>query len=55
MISHGDEAMRICQHKRDRRMIWLSPAGRSTLEEWVCGCNSAQKWVWQARIVLLFG
>ena len=33
--------------------IWLSPADRATLEDWVSGRNTPQKLVWRARIVLL--
>ena len=33
--------------------IWLSPADRARLEEWVSGRNTPQKLVWRARIVLL--
>jgi transposase-like protein len=33
--------------------IWLSPADRATLEEWVNGRNTPQKLVWRAWIVLL--
>jgi hypothetical protein len=32
--------------------IWLSPADRSTLDEWVRGRNGAQKFVWRARRAL---
>ena len=34
--------------------IWLSPEARATLEGWVADRNSPQKWVWRARIVLMW-
>ena len=34
--------------------IWLSPEVRATLEGWVADRNSPQKWVWRARIVLMW-
>ena len=34
--------------------IQLSPEDRATLEGWVADRNSPQKWVWRARIVLMW-
>ena len=34
--------------------IQLSPEDRATLEGWVANRNSPQKWVWRARIVLMW-
>jgi transposase len=34
--------------------IRLSPEDRATLESWVANRNSPQKWVWRARIVLMW-
>jgi transposase len=39
--------------KKTEAGIWLSPADRATLGEWVSGRNTPQKVVWRARIVLL--
>ena len=39
--------------KKTEASIWLSPADRATLGEWVSGRNTPQKVVWRARIVLL--
>src|SRR5215213_9048101 len=38
---------------KTKACIWLSPADRATLEEWVSGRNTPQKLVWRARLVLL--
>ena len=38
---------------KTKACLWLSPADRSALEEWVSGRNTPQKLVWRARIVLL--
>jgi transposase len=38
---------------KTKACLWLSPADRSALEEWVSGRNTPQKLVWRARIILL--
>src|SRR5215475_12113651 len=38
---------------KTRACLWLSPADRSALEEWVSGRNTPQKLVWRSRIILL--
>jgi transposase len=39
--------------RKTEACIWLSPADRARLEEWVSGRNTPQKLVWRSRIVLL--
>jgi transposase len=39
--------------KKTQACIWLCPADRTTLDDWVSGRNTPQKLVWRARIVLL--
>ena len=39
--------------RKTEACIWLSPADRARLEEWVSGRNTPQKVVWRSRIVLL--
>src|SRR6202158_780269 len=38
---------------KTRACIWLSPADRARMEDWVSRRNTPQKLVWRARIVLL--
>jgi transposase len=38
---------------KTKACIWLSPADRATLEDWVSGRNTPQKLIWRARLVLL--